>query len=332
MLTPRRRLLKSCLAFLALFALANALVRAYERHRFIPFQRVGRAIAAGDGCTAFSGASDMLTALDLPTIAGNWGSGPPPCLADLSIGGGSPDVRFMAFREYARVRHPAALVIGFKGHDIVDSQPYTPGYYVGNDAAVYEWGTLADLKTYYPRVSFAAFDNGLRFLLFRAFALGAYRQSLWLKVEALEERLGLLPKKVTNALGNVDAFLELEADARDRALATQHTWERDSRGLATWHGDLVRAAGSARVSFVKLPARASVEQAYFADPASEARFDEFMRRLAAEHGGKFIDLSHAPWVEDSLLIDGLHYNARGRELISKELGRALGSAAGAQRP
>jgi hypothetical protein len=323
LLRPSRPLLLSFGVFALLFVLGNVAFRRYERTHFIPFRKLTAAVERGDGCVVFSGGSDMLTAIDLPTIAKHAKSGSPPCLADLTIGGGSPDVRFMAFRKYAATRRPAGLVIGFKGHDIVDAQASAPGYYFGNNAAIFEWGSLADLRTYYPEPSFAALDNAVRFFLFQHVAFGAYRQGIWLKVEMLEERLGMRPKLVKNALGDVQAFLELEANARAAALATRMTWQQADQRLAAWPAELVRAAGDAHVSFVKLPARAVAERAYFADHAAEERFDAFVRRTAAEHGGTFVDLSHEPWVEDSLLVDGLHYAAKGTALISEALGRKL---------
>lgn len=321
-----RRLVRQLVAFVVLFGLIDTGIRWYARTHFITSRKVTTAVAAGDGCLAFSGGSDMQSALQLPTLEQSLGPGG-PCVADLALGGTSPDVRFMAFREYlAAPRRPSALVIGFKGHDVIDERDYAPGHYVGNDAAGYVWGSLADFSTYYPTLSFSALDNAFRFLLFQLTALGANRQTLWVRVDLLEQKLGLKPKLVTNELGNVQAFLEIEAEMRAAALANHEQRDPATYHLAVWHARLVEAARSAgvtRISFVQLPSSSAFERALFPDASRRRAFDDFMTRTADKYGGKFVDLTHEPWVEDSLLVDGLHYSPRGAALISEAIGRAL---------
>jgi hypothetical protein len=277
----------------------------------------------------------MQSALELATVERFWRGDKAPCLANLALGGTSPDVRFMAFREYLSApRRPSALVLGFKGHDVMDERNLSPGYHLGNDATVYEWGTLADLPLYYPRLSFAAFDNGFRFLLYKSSAIAAHRQTLWIRLDLLQQRLGLKPKVATNALGNVEAFKEIEAQLRTSALANQMMKNPAAYRLAVWPTRLVEAARRAGslVSFVRLPATKASDRASFPDTAIERAFAAYMTRLAREHGGEFIDLSHEPWVDDSLVVDGLHYSPRGAALISQALGRALGGSAPATEP
>jgi hypothetical protein len=309
-----------------LFAL-DLEVRVKGPHGFIPDRRLADAVQAGDGCTVFTGGSDMVSAIDATVLLSEWQSGAKPCVANLAIGGASPDIRFMAFRKYLREgRKPAAVVIGFKGHALSDELELKPGYYVGNDAAVFEWADLADLGTYYPELSFAALDNSLRFLLFRATALGARRQSLWLKVDQLEQRLGLVHKSATNAFGNIDAFLELEAENRAAAAAASQSQRFVEWRVMRWTAALIALAarsGVSQVSFVRLPALQATERAYFYDASSERRFGDFVTELAQKYDGTYIDLSHAPWMQDSLLTDGLHYSASGAAEVSHAVGRAL---------
>jgi hypothetical protein len=280
---------------------------------------------------AFSGGSDMESALDAGALRASMQEQAPRCVADLTFGGTSPDTRFMAFRRYVQAgRRPATLVLGFRGYDIAKDYPPSPGRYVGNDAAVYAWGSLADFETYYPRLSFSAADNALRFLLFQATAIGAQRQVFWQKLDLLEQRLGLIPKKATNALGNVEAFKELEADLRAQAL-TQHDAEhRAGFRLGVWPARLVataRAAGVRQVAFVRLPGSVASERADFPDAAREREFDAFMSALAREQGGTYVNLAHEAWMNDGLLIDALHYSPDGARLVSTAIGRALDSPA-----
>jgi hypothetical protein len=321
------RLVRQVIVAVVLFATADQALRVYARAHFIPTRKLAAAVRAGDGCVVFSGGSDMQSALLVDTVQRSWQGSKAPCLADLALGGTSPDVRFMAFREYLSAgRRPSALVIGFKGHDVMDERELAPGYHLGNDATVYEWGTLADFPLYYPHLSFAAVDNAFRFLLYKASAIAAHRQTLWIRVDLLQQRLGLKPKLETNALGNVEAFKEIEAQLRTAALANQTTMRNPAAyRLAVWPTRLVevaRQAGS-RVWFVRLPATKASERASFPDATIEKAFTAFMTRLAQENGGDFIDLSRDPWVDDALLVDALHYSPHGAELISQSLGRAL---------
>jgi len=322
----RGRLRWQLLTLACVFFALEGLTRAYAARRFIPNQRLAAAVSSGDGCVVFSGGSDMVSALDLPSLLGAW-QGTPPCIADLALGAASPDIRFMAFREYLKAgRKPAEVVLGFKGHGLTDDPEYAPGYYTGNDAAVFEWGKLADFRIYYPRPSFTAFDNSLRFLLYRSTAIGAHRQWLWLKINQLEERFGLLPSSAKNRFGNVEAFRELEAETRQAMLAAREQQPTTNWQLMRWTAQFVAAAeraGVARVSFVRLPALAATERVYFRDADAEGRFTSFVSELARTHGGSYVDLARAPWVEDSLLTDGLHYTPRGAALISEALARAL---------
>jgi hypothetical protein len=304
----------------------EGLTRAYSARRFIPNQRLAAALNAGNGCVVFSGGSDMVSALDVPALLGAWQGAKPPCIADLAFGASSADMRFMAFRKYlAAGMKPAGIVLGFKGHALTDQVELKPGYYTGNNAAVFEWSKLADLGVYYPHLSFTAFDNSVRFLLFRATAIGAHRQWLWLKVNQLEQRFGLLPKTATNAFGNVEAFLELEAENRTAALAAREQQASASWHLTPWTAELVARAERAgvSVSFIRLPALSATERIYFHDAATERRFTSFVEDLARAHGGSYIDLAHAPWMRDSLLMDGLHYTPEGAALISHAVGAEL---------
>jgi hypothetical protein len=330
------RLVRQVLVCVVLIAAVDQSLRAYARGHFIPTRKLAAAVGAGEACVVFSGGSDMQSALEVATVERFWQGAKPPCLADLALGGTSPDVRFMAFREYVNApRRPSGLVMGFKGHDVMDERNLSPGYHLGNDATVYEWGTLADFPLYYPHLSFAAFDNGFRFLLYKSSAIAAHRQTLWIRLELMQQRLGLKPKVETNALGNVEAFKEIEAQLRTAALANQTTMKNPAAyRLAAWPTRMVEAArrAGARVSFVRLPATKASELASFPDAGIERAFTAYMTRLAREHGGRYVDLSHEPWVEDSLLVDGLHYSPRGANLVSQALGRALGETMPAAEP
>ena len=323
----RSRLRRQLLLLAAVLFTLEGMTRAYTARRFIPNQRLAAALEAGDGCIVWSGGSDMVSALDAPALLAAWHGEKTPCVADLAIGATSADVRYMAFRRYVNAgRKPLGVVLGFKGHAITDNVELRPGYDTGNNAAVFTWGKLADLGVYYPHVSFAAFDNSLRFLLFRTTAIGAHRQWLWVKVSQLEQRFGLLPKSATNAFGNVQAFLELEAENRQAAESARNDQASENWALMPWTAALVAEVereGAGQVSFVRLPALAATERVYFHDTGSEARFTSFVTAIARAHGGKYVDLAHSPWMHDSLLMDGLHYTPEGAALISQAVGAAL---------
>lgn len=322
-----RRLLRQLAVFVGVLALFDLSVRRYVHRHFLTPRKLDAAIAAGDHCLVFSGGSDMQSALDVRLIASEWRGTRPDCFADLSLGGTTPDVRFMAFRRYLEAsRRPAALVVGFKGHDIADERELDPGHYLGGDAVVYEWGHFADFAAYYPELTVTAADNAVRFALMSVTAVGANRQAAWIRLDQFEQALGIIPKKQTNSFGNVEAFRELEAEARAAALA-RHA-QRGGAGfhLAVWAERLVDTAhaAGARVSFVRLPGTSASERAYFADAAHEHAFDELMSGLARDHGGKYVNLSHVPWMDDSLLVDGLHYGPSASRRLSEELAQELG--------
>ena len=135
------------------------------------------------------------------------------------------------------------------------------------------------------------------------------------------------PRVATNALGNIQAFQEIEREMRVAALANAEQRDPQTYHLAAWPARLVgaaRQAGVEHISFVKLPATTAFERAFFPDSAHRQGFEDFMGRLARHHGGQFIDLSQQPWVQDSLVVDGLHYSPQGATLISQALGRSLG--------
>lgn len=321
------RLLRQLGVFVVVLLLADAAVRSYAHRHFLTPLKLERAIAAGDRCLVFSGGSDLQSALDVPLIAAAWHGARPACFADLSLGGTTPDVRFMALRRYLETpRRPSSLVVGFKGHDIADERELNPGHYFGNDASVFEWGRFSDLATYYPELSVTALDNTVRFGLLRLTAIGAHRQAAWIKLDMLEQSLGLVPRKTLNALGNVEAFRELEMESRSAALARRGQSRGAEFRLGTWSRRLVElaAAAGAQVSFVRLPGTSAAERAYFVDAAHERSFDDMMGRLARVHGGDYVNLAHAAWMNDALLVDGLHYAPSAARHISEALAQTLG--------
>jgi hypothetical protein len=321
-----RALVVELLVFFALLGGIDTSVRRFAERRFIPFATLRSAVQQGDKCFVVTGGSDMQSAMKTSALEAALVPRAAPCVANLAIGGTLKDARFMAFRRYlSEGRTPAALLVGFKGYDVADEVPETPGYYVGSNAAVYAWGALADLKTYYPEWSFTAADNSFRFLLYRVTALGAYRQALWERVNALEERAGLRAPNLMNSFGYVKEFVALDETKRRVALTRQRHGAQQW-ALARFNAELIHAAeraGVAAVHFVRLPALSATERAYFADAESKRSFDEFMQRTAASHHGRYIDLSHASWFEDSLLLDGLHYAPRGGALITEAVIEAL---------
>jgi hypothetical protein len=99
--------------------------------------------------------------------------------------------------------------------------------------------------------------------------------------------------------------------------------------LARFNARLVEAvvrAGARSVYFVRLPALAATERAYFADERSEDIFNHFMQENAQRHHGKYVDLSQAAWMQDTLLLDGLHYSPVAAAHITAAVGDALGVA------
>lgn len=325
----KRRLWIQLLVFVTVLLALDGRVRSYGHRHFNSFLRLDQAVrdaAASTGpdrCIVLSGGSEMVSAVDAKELAAGLPArgGTPPCIADLSIGATYVDVRFMALREYlGQGGKLDTLVLGFRGLAIAESPDLAPGYYLGNNSALYDWSILRDLGIYYQRPSFEAIDNSIRVTLLRQTAIGANRQAFWSRVNAIELGLGMRPRVATNRFGVVDEFLKI-ADEQPHARMT--TW-----WLGRWYAEILRLADSchARVFFVRLPGLARAEQAYFADAESRASFDHFVDGIAREHGGRLVDLSAEPWVDDSLLIDGLHFDARGATLISRALGAALADA------
>lgn len=325
------RLSIQLVVFAILLLALDAMVRSYGQRHFNPFVKLNAALERGvnapaaDPCIVLSGGSEMASAMDERELAAalvSHGVGT-ACVADLSIGGASIDVRFMALRAYVRRGGRLdTLVLGFRGSAVADASELAPGYYVGNNAAVYDWSTLGDLATYYRRPSFAAIDNAVRLALFRWTSIGANRQAFWARVDALESSVGLRPKVATNRFGVVDEFMKMAVAAPPAATTDWH--------LGRWYVQILDLAASrrARVVFLRLPALARAEQSSFGSPGSRRSFDAFVERIARGGDGRYVDLSTRPWVEDSLIIDGLHFNARGAQLVSRSLGDALAAGGG----
>jgi hypothetical protein len=324
----RRLWVQLLVCALALFVLDRT-VRSYGHRHFNSFLRLDKAVreaataTGGDPCIVLSGGSETVSAIDEKELAavllarGVKAS----CIADLSIGATYVDVRFMALREYVgRGGKLDTLVLGFRGLALVDSPDLTPGYYLGNNAALYDWSTMRDLATYYRRPSFEALDNSLRVALLRQTSIGANRQAFWARVNAIEIGVGMRPSVLTNRFGVVDEFMKI-ADEQPHVHAS--TWQ-----IGRWYAEILRVAKDhhARVFFAKLPALKRAEEAYFTSAESRASFDTFVDTVARENGGRLIDLSAEPWMEDSLLIDGLHFDARGATLVSRALASALADA------
>ncbi len=333
-----RTLLAGALTCLLGLATAGLALRAYAAKHFLPRQHMDEALAAGDGCVLFLGDSRMEAAFDAEAFhRGLRAVGPDRCHASLAVGATDIAGHFVTAREYlARGRRPAIAVLGIAGDSLLGPETAPrPEQLVGNNVIHFEWtrpGDVFDEVPGFPFADIAAFDAGFRYLADQATPFGRYQSLVAVKTQALTSRLtGRVPTE-RNRFGALADMAELADELRARArarLASVMSGPEPER-LGRWFPrtlQLLERSG-VRVVVVELPMRRLFRE-QVTDLPQMVAYHAWLRDELARRGARWLDLSHAPFVDEALFADALHMGPAGAAHASEEIGRFVGEV---QRP
>ena len=326
-----RRLLVSIATAVAALVALNLMLGWYGPRHFVPEQLMQAALSVGDDCILILGDSRMKAGVDQAVLhQALLQRRADRCVADLSIGATDVSGAFLTARRYLALgRKPALAVVGKVEDSLLDPDPDTTGprMMVGNNAIHLTWTTPRDVFAEidgFPFASVAAFDDGLRFLIARATALGRYQSPVTLRAQRLQNALTGADRGPENRFGKFSDMAALERDLRERAEARLAAATDKTGGRSSWFDhlvDMLRAHGT-RVVVVELP----MPSAYRRRISESAPAIEYRRSFAASlpaRGAVYVQLDRAPWVDDALFSDPLHLNAAGAARVSRDLGDQL---------
>lgn len=330
------RLIVSLVTWFVLTAAAAGGLRWYAARHHLPQQRMSRALAAGDGCVAILGDSRMDAATDAAVFRERLrAAGRDRCVAELSLGAIDVGGITLTAREYlAHGPKPTAVVIGMAGDSLLSGfEPVRTDDMVGNNAIHLTWSHAGDVLSDvpgFPLANVGTFAAGFRFLLARATPLGQYQSLISAKTQAAGIALTGGETSSRNRFGGLGDMTSLEGQLRARAhgrLALAMGAAPAAR-LGPWFGELVTSLRDRGIQFwvVELPMRSTYRAAVTETPLAKAHQDWLADELP-RWGGKLIDLSRAPWVQDRLFVDDLHLGPEGAALVSAELGARIGADA-----
>jgi hypothetical protein len=209
---------------------------------------------------------------------------------------------------------------------LLDDPSPDPNAFFGNRAAELAWSVPADVEVYYPGFPFSDFDRGVRFLFARSDALSIYASALWLKTQAVQDRLtGKLhdePRTRFGSLADMHALLDAFRDEATKGLAR---WDGHWR-LTPWFEmlrDLVHSNG-ARLIVLEVPMPSRYRREVL-ESSPALRFTTWLRGELARNGDAHLDLSAPLSVRDEDFGDGVHLDSEGARNFSSDLGRSLSS-------
>ncbi len=324
---PSTRLL--CISTVAAVALLGALNLAYGRYarnHFVPNMTLRRAEAAGRGCLVTLGDSRMAAGIDASALHDALRSrGVDICVAPLAVGALPISGQAMAVRRLVRDGgKPAWVVLGASTGTLLDEDSPDPSALSGNRAAELAWSEPSDLDRYYPGFPFANLDRGARFAFARSNALSTYASVMWLKTQAVQDRLiGSGQKVASNRFGMLSDMEALVAIFRTDALkklAASNAHYRLDRWFELLR-DVSHQAG-AHLLVIEVPMRTTY-RAEVVDSVVGRRYRRWLQGALARSGDLFLDMSAPESVTDQDLSDGIHLNEAGAKAFSAELGGKL---------
>jgi hypothetical protein len=330
-----RKLIVPVVTTVAALVAGDRLLGWYGHRHFVPEQQLQTALAAGDGCILILGDSRMAAGLDEATLHQALSRrGADRCIANLAIGATDVSGAFLAARRYlSGGRHPGVAVLAKVDDSLLDPDPdHTgPRMMFGNNALHLVWTTPGDVFAEvngFPFASVAAFDDGFRFLISRATALGRYQSLVSVRVQRMQDRLTGADRGSQNRFGQFADMAALERDLRERAEARLTAATKDPGARTAWFDRLVHLLRSqgARIVVVEMPMPAAYRRRISESAPAVDYCRSFTASLAAR-GATYIDLGHAPWVDDTLFGDPLHLNAAGAVHFSRDLGDELSRGA-----
>jgi hypothetical protein len=327
-----KRLLASlAVCFVAILLFDRALGWHGTRH-FLPEQKMGAALAAGDRCVMLLGDSRMVAGVDVPTLTESLRErGPERCIAGLAIGGTDIRAMYMMARTYLEAgRLPAVAVLGKVEDSLVD--PDTTGHAMmeGNNSLHLVWSRPGDVFAEAPGFPFAsprAFDDGLSFLVARSSALGRYHSSASLAVQHIQARLvgrGIVP--TDQSFGAKADMERLSEEWRTRAIVKLESLAAAAQpeGLHLWATalmDLLQEYG-VKIVVLELPMPSGYRDVVSAQRAS-AEYRNWFKAALDRRGGDLIDLSRPRWLSDAGFTDALHLNVASAIRLTHDLALGL---------
>ncbi len=329
-----RTLLAGTLTCVLVLAASGLALRAYAKRHFLPGQHMQEALAAGDGCVLLLGDSRMEAAFDAEAFhRGLRSVGRDRCVAPLAVGATDIAGHFFTAREYlAAGRRPAVAVLGIVGDSLLGPErPPRPEELVGNNAIHFEWTRPGDVFAEvpgFPVADIATFDAGFRYLASQATPFGRYQSLIAVKTQALTGRLTGRAPAERNRFGALADMSSLEGGLRARAPERLAAALRgpEAERLGRWFPRTVGLLGAAgaRVLVVELPMRRLYRDTVTDRPDAVA-YRAWFEKEGAREGRGYLDLSHAPFVDEALFADALHLGPAGAVLVSETLGRSAGA-------
>jgi hypothetical protein len=319
-----RTLLAGVLTFVLALAAAGVALGGYVRRHFPPTQAMEAAVAAGDGCVVVFGDSRTEAAFDAKALRRGLGR-EDRCVVGLALGGTEIAGHFFTAREYLeRGRKPALVVLGMVGDSLLGPETAPrPEDLVGNNVIHFQWsraGDVADDVPGFPLRDIGAFDAGFRWLADRATPFGRYASLVAVRTQAFTHRLTGRADTQRNRFGPLFEMTALEGGLRARAPERLAAALRgpEAERLGRWFPRIERIVSwrGASLLVVELPMRR-----LYRDKVTDLPDAVAYRAWIAAHVPGWLDLSHAPFVDDALFADALHLGPAGAELVSEEMGR-----------
>jgi len=318
MLPATRRLLASLAALGASLAGVDATLAHYAQAHFGPNRILNQAIAAGDGCVVVIGDSRMQAGIDAGSLRSALGAG--SCVASLGIGALGIEGQGLALRRYVSApREPVAVVLG--AGPILPMEPVDPSKMVGNMAVELAWSRAQDVGAFFPGFPLRSLDPGLRFSIERTNAIETYASLVWEKMQPWQARLAGSSVGASNRFGLVEDMRRLVDGFAVDALERLERWS-DAWSEGPWFDAIdatARATGAALV-VVHVPMPAVYRRRVNDTPLWRA-YQAWLSADLRKRGDRYIDMSAS--IDDSLFEDGVHLDAEGARLFSRQLGKAM---------
>jgi len=324
---------------LGLLGVERALAWYGPRH-FVPELRLEQALGSPSQCVVLVGDSRMVAGYDeAALVQGLKTHGRDACVKTIAIGALRIPGLAIAVREYLeRGGKPSLVVLGASEDTLLArEEPFDPGTFVGNEAALLSWSHRDDVRRLYPEFPFGsplAFDQGFRFLVARSSAFGTYLSLAWQKVQAFQDRV-TGRAQASNVFG---ALSDMEARGRamqrvaraELALALERP---ESERLDPWFAYLeenVHAAG-ASLLIVELPMPSSYRRT-ITQSLEGQRYLDWLESRMARRGDRLVDLATPEWLDPADFADFVHLNQAGARRFSTELGIRLANTLNGKAP
>jgi len=326
MQTSNRHLCVSAVLAIAGLGLINFAYGRYAKSHFVPNITLQAAEAAGSHCLVTLGDSRMAAGISAPALtAALRVQGVETCVAPLAIGALPISGQAMALRHLMRDgRAPRWVVLGASAGTLVAQDSPDPSALFGNRAAELAWSDASDISRYYPRFPFADLDRGVRFWFARSNALTTYASAMWIKTQALQDRLvGNRPDTQRNRFGSLHDMQALLGSFREQAMQALAVPNGDYR-LSTWF-EMVQSLvhdSRAHLIVVEVPMPASYRRDVL-DSTLGRNYRRWLEGELARSGDTFVDISAPRSVEDANFADGIHLDTSGALAFSSELGGKL---------